>query len=185
LKTVTAVVLVVVAVLLTSAVFYAVTVYTPKSTPVKPTPTPTSTSTTSPTPASSTPPPPATLTADIVATAVSDAPDVSGSQVLVINGTVTNNSPNTAYNVGLHAFAGGSYEFPYFTPLPAINLTVPLASGTYGQNYANANTPITYALSTLAPYQSVSFNITIIPWASSQEPVLNGINVTTVWSNMP
>jgi hypothetical protein len=182
MKTVTVIGIVILAVVLTSAVWYTVIFNAPKSTPIaRPTTIPTATLT--PTPIVSLAP--ATVTANVVASAVSVAPLVSAGQVLVINGTVTNNSPNTAYNVGLHATASGSYEFPYASTLPAINLTVPIASGEYGQNYVNANTPTTYVLSTLAPYQSVFVSITITPWASSQEPVLSNVNVVLVWANTP
>ncbi len=42
-----------------------------------------------------------------------------------------------------------------------------------------------YTLSTLTPYQSVSINIKILPDYQSEEPNLQGTNVTLVWSNMP
>ena len=159
----------------------------PKSSPTPlPTMNPIATPTLSPTLTPiSTPVPVATVTANINATPTLVAPTTSAGEVLIINGTITNNSPNTAYNVGVRAFAIASYEFPFVSPLAAINITVPIASGTYSMKYITAETVVTYPLTTLTPYQSVPINITIIPNASSQEPVLSDVNATLVWSNMP
>ncbi len=145
---------------------------TPSPQPTAPKPSPTLTPTSTP---ASTSVPVATVTANINATPTRVAPN-SGGDVLIINGTVTNNSPNTAYNVGLRVTAFGS-----FTLLPAqevIDMTIPISSGTYAMG-------TDYALSTLTPHQSVPVNITIVPYYSSQEPMLSGVNVTVVWSNMP
>jgi hypothetical protein len=171
MKTVTALTFITIAVILTSAFWYAIIANTPKSTPiVNPTATPTATPT-------STSPPAATVTANISVTAnlqLNGSLPNSGDN-LIINGTVTNNSPNTAYNVGLKVFAE-AVVLAY--PRTVIDVTIPVKSGTY-------NTDTKYTLSTLTPFQSVSIEIIIYPDYQSKEPNLQGANVTLVWSNTP
>jgi hypothetical protein len=99
----------------------------------------------------------------------------SNNWAILINGTVTNSSPNTAYGVGLHVFASAD---PALYPFEEdVDVTVPVASGTY-------NATSTYGLSTILPNQSVSINIEIIPLAAlSEMAVLEEATVTLVWSN--
>ena len=120
--------------------------------------------------------PVATVTADINFKVV-DLTVGSGHWVILINGTVTNDSPNTAYGVGLHVFAPADGALAAFEE--TIDVTVPVVSGTYDWNS-------TYGLSTLTPNQSVSVNIEMIPPPFlGERAVLSNTTVTSVWSNMP
>ena len=116
----------------------------------------------------------ATVTANLNLKWVDTTPG-SGHWVILINGTVTNVSPNTAYDAGLHVFAEAD---PALYPFEeTIDVTVPLASGTY-------DAKSTYALSTIPPNQSFSVNIEIIPPAALSElTVIRNANMTIVWSN--
>jgi hypothetical protein len=103
-------------------------------------------------------------------------------QYIIVNGTVTNDSPNIAYNVGLNVTAWGVQRVPDFSvnqnvPYNVINVTVPISSGTYVNGES-------YPLSTLAAHQSVQIDITIV---CSYDPSLTmGSPFTTVfWSNVP
>lgn len=168
MKTTVATAIVIIAVLLTSVVWFELTM-PPNTTPVlNPTSSPTATSTASPKV------PEATVTANINATPTLVSPNTSAGEVLIINGTVTNNSPNTAYNVGLNVTAFGTFSI--IPSQEVINIVVPISSGTYDSG-------IIYPLSTLTPYQSVPINITIMPNLASHEPTLDGVTVTLVWSN--
>lgn len=123
---------------------------------------------------SSTPTPVATITADIVATPTPVVP--GGGDVLIIKGTVTNDSPNTAYDVGLNVTAQASILMLGYPNV--IDMIVPASSG----EYAMGND---YELSTLAPNQSVAIDIKIIPYYQSQSPQLENVNVAAIWSNPP
>jgi hypothetical protein len=117
-----------------------------------------------------------TIIANIIATPTFVSPNTSAGQVLIINGTVTNQGPNTEYNVGLNVTAFGSFSL-----LPSqevIDMTVPINSGTYAMG-------TDYSLSTLTPNEVIPVTITIIPKLSSQEPMLSNVNVTVSWSNKP
>lgn len=172
MKNLTKAVLVIILIAIVSSVIYLqieTENLTPKaSVTVHSTPSPTL----SPTPTSSPVPTPSPLPASVTA----DVNYTESGSALVINGTVTNKSPNTAYNVGLYVLAAG--QFALLPSQTVIDMTVPIASGTYSNGE-------TQTLSTLAPYQSVHIDITVIPNLSSQEPGLYGINATVVWSNMP
>jgi hypothetical protein len=154
---------------------------------LSPTSTPTSGLTPTTTPTSN--PSPANVTADLQTTTI--RPPIG--YYLSINGTVTNNSPNTAYNVGLRASAVGS---PFVQTVILINMTVPVVSAEYGQYSDNTAARIQasadgsqnivsneFPLSTLAPYQSVHFEIKMYPQYQSESAVLRDITVTLVWSN--
>lgn len=121
--------------------------------------------------------PVANLSSNITVTSIRNFNDSSylEGDYLSINGTVTNDSPNTAYDAGLKVSAA-AIVLAY--PRTVIDVTVPTESGTY-------NTNTNYTLSTLTPYQSVTIKIIIYPDYQSQEPSLQGANVTLVWSNMP
>jgi hypothetical protein len=184
MKTVIAAALVVVAVLLTSAVWY-IAIGNPHFTQnTRPTATPYSTPTLTPSPTLSPTPtlvPAAHVTAEINAIPSYELPNYTpnSGDYLLINGTVTNNSPNIAYNVGLKVTAT---EATLTHTGNAIDMVVPITSATYGQTSASE---IVYApLSTLLPYQSIPIVIEINPYAPSETPTLNNINVTVVWSNM-
>jgi len=150
----------------------------PTPTPtIAPTPTPNltarPTSTPSPTPTAN---PVATVTANLNLKVVDLNPG-NGNWVILINGTVTDDSPNTAYGVGLHVFAPADGALAPFEE--TVDVTVPIVSGTYNWN-------TTYGLSTLTPNQSVTIYIEIIPPAKLAElSVINNATVTMVWSNMP
>ena len=127
------------------------------------------------TPVSSQPP------AANVTAVLSDAENTNGSysgDYLSINGTVTNNSPNVAYNVGIKVTALEST--PAFTGT-ALNVTVPIASAKYNLLFSQGELPFT--LTTLTPYQSVPVVIELAPFSASETPCLYDINVTLVWSN--
>jgi|GEM_PF-4522627 hypothetical protein len=121
------------------------------------------------------PPPATTVTASISAT---PSLQLNGSlpnsgDTLIINGTVTNNSTNTAYDVGLKVSAEALVLGQFRT---VIDVTIPIESGTY-------NSGAYYPLSTLAPNETVAINAVIYPYYPSQEPNLQGANVALVWSN--
>jgi hypothetical protein len=146
-------------------------------TPSQSTPTSTISSTPSPTPNES----PASVTADISYIPVSVAPNGEGGQYLVINGTVTNNSPNIANDVGLHVFAIGRNGRLLNSPSTTYNVidfTIPLKSGIY-----DAANPPTESFPSLAPYQTTNINITIYPLVPSFEPIIENVTTTVVWSN--
>jgi cytoskeletal protein RodZ len=174
MKAMTITVIVIVVLVLATGLWYTQT-HMPRSTPA-PTPTPTPTPTATPTPTSTSTPtgPAATVTANLNLKRV-DATPGSGHWVLLINGTVANDSPNIAYGVGLHVFSladGALYPFE-----EDVDVTVPVASGTY-------NATSTYALSTIPPNQTVPVNIEIIPPnAAGEWRVLDDATVTVVWSN--
>jgi hypothetical protein len=152
---------------------------TPKSNGLVDTPTPIL----SPTPPpilSPTPPPnppltPAKVTSNISITPIRNFNDTSFPEgdYLLINGSVTNNSTNTAYNVGLKVFDVALVLAHYTT---VIDVTVPIKSGLY-------NTGENYVLSTISANQTVPISIMINPDYQSQEPDLQNYNVTLVWSN--
>jgi hypothetical protein len=91
---------------------------------------------------------------------------------LVLNGNVTNKSPNTLYNVGLHVYSWG-YPFIQGGPETLIDDVVPIASGTY-PNYQELK------LSTLEPYQTISVIITIYSNYDERTPTLYGNTVTVI-----
>jgi hypothetical protein len=174
MKPIVAIALIIIAVLLTSVVWYMLIVANQNANlSSNPLPTPKLNSTSTPSPSAI---PPATVKANIIATPTLLSPTTSAGEILVINGTVTNNSPNTAYNVGLNVTAFGTFSI--IPSQEVMNIVVPISSGTYGSG-------IIYPLSTLTPYQSVPINITIMPILASHEPTLNGVTVTLVWSNAP
>ena len=141
---------------------------TPNSSSPMPTSTPLPTSKPTPTPSST-----SLTTANVVASL-----DYVSSWYLIINGTVTNNSPNIAYDVGLHVTAYGS---PFGLKEKIIDMTVPITSDLYAQN----RPPDTYPLSTLTPYQSVPIEIELRPFYQSRTPTLIDIKITLVCSNTP
>jgi|WetSurMetagenome_2_1015567.scaffolds.fasta_scaffold95139_2 hypothetical protein len=103
--------------------------------------------------------------------------------IVLVNGTVTNNSTNTAYNVGLlvTAYSTSSY-YPYVYNLGAI---VPLVSGNYYDDRGitrSANSTAVGNLTGLSPYQTVKVSITVYPTDSKS---LHDPQVRPVWSNMP
>jgi hypothetical protein len=59
-----------------------------------------------------------------------------------------------------------------------IDMTVPIISGTYYNGEGNQT------LSILDPSQTIPITIKVYPYYQSQEPNLQGANVTLVWSNM-
>lgn len=141
---------------------------TDKTVPTPPSPEPTPNPEPQPTPT----PPAATVNAILNAT------QISNGYYLLVNGTVTNNSSNTAYDVGLHITAGG-YPIARYETL--IDMTVPITSAQYFQNsqVSEKKSP----LSTLTPYQTIPVEIKVFPIYQSRTPTLYGISVTLVWSN--
>jgi hypothetical protein len=121
-----------------------------------------------------------TPTANVTAV-LSNAENTNGSysgDYLSINGTVTNNSPNVAYNVGIKVTALEST--PEYTGT-AINVTIPITSATYAGEYTQPG--LIHALTTLTPYQSVPVVIALYPLDPNETPALYDINVTLAWSN--
>jgi hypothetical protein len=113
---------------------------------------------------------------------------------LLINGTITNNNPNLAYNVGLSVSARGTPFWGSYNII-LINMTLPINSATYAQYSDNTAAMIqstadgsqtivssNFPLSTLAPNQSIPIEIRILPLCQSETATLRGINVTLVWS---
>jgi hypothetical protein len=144
---------------------------------MKPTPTPTITPSPSPTPFV----PPASVISDL-----NYSIGLSSNQrtdIVLVNGTVTNNSTNTAYNVGLlvTAYSTSSY-YPYVYNLGAI---VPLVSGSYYDDRGVTrleNSTKVGNLTTLSPYQTVTVSIMVYPTDGKS---LHDSQVRPVWSNMP
>jgi hypothetical protein len=105
---------------------------------------------------------------------------------LLLSGTVTNNSTNTQYNVGLKVFADGYPIVGNPNKLTLINLTIPIDSGTYMQTSdgtASLNGGVSTSLfpqSTLNPNQSVAIEIMIYPLYQSQTPTLYDFTVDLI-----
>lgn len=132
-------------------------------------------------------------TANLVAT-LNETHVQTGGDYLLINGTVTNESPNTAWAAGLKVYATS-----YFTPNvagTAINMTVPVASAAYMQDSANtaereqtkANgtqevVSSDFPLVPLIPYEKVQVAVTIIPFGHLEDLNFASCNVTLVWAN--
>ena len=175
MKAMTITVIVIVAFVLAAGLWYAQTHMDRYARPPTSTPAPTPTATLTPTAAPTVPPTAsaATVTANLNQKVVDTSPG-SGHWVIHINGTVANDSPTTAYGVGLHMVAAADPAlFPFEVNM---DVTVPAASGTY-------NATSNYALSTIPPNQSVSINIEIIPPAGLSElTVMESATVTAVWS---
>jgi hypothetical protein len=160
---------------ITSLSYYVVNQKNETQNSPSPTPTPTSETASKPTPKTYTTP-----SSSVVAAYLSIEPSGSaatGENYLMISGNVTNTTPNTLYNVGLQVY---SFGYPY-TALPIeetlINVTIPIASGTYYNEH--------YTLSQLAPYTSVELTIKIIPDIAYRTPTLYGNDVSVVWTNSP
>ncbi len=182
MKAITITVIVIAVLVLAAGLWYTQThmahsTQTPSPTPTAPTPT-TATATPTLTAAPTLTPttPASTVTGNLSIKGVNAKPG-SNDWVILINGTVTNDSPNTAYGVGLHVFSEGD---PALYPFEeTVDVTVPAASGTY-------NATNTYGLSTIPPNQSIPINIEIIPPAALGEwRVTENAAVTVVWSNTP
>jgi hypothetical protein len=190
MKTSTVIVLIVVTVVLTSAVWYLAT--TNQNVPIHnatPTPSTAVTTTTNPTNVSYLP---TTVTSDLTSTHIR-----SNGDYLLINGTVTNSSPNTAYNVGLNVYATSFIDG--FNRGVAINMVVPIVSHEYvqlspttaAQSFTQEGDAIivsnVFPLTTLAPHESVPIIIKIYPIGQSEDSEFlgSGATVTLVWANMP
>ncbi|MCW4030502.1 MAG: hypothetical protein NWE92_12755 [Candidatus Bathyarchaeota archaeon] len=121
------------------------------------------------------------LTANVAYTPVNVGPMGDG-QYLKISGSITNNGPNTAYNVGLDVLAighSGRLAFLYLGSYDVINATVPAASGIY-----DCSKPLTDSFPSLAPYQKITFDITVYPDFGVAEPFIDQVTITPV-SNVP
>ena len=141
---------------------------------VTPTPIPTSTPTSTPMPIPTPSPTIISLSGEVSAILNT----FTGVGSLGINGTVTNNSPNPVYNVGLKIYADG-YPILMAGKQVLINTTVPIASATYIM--PSNNLP----LSTLTPSQSIPVAIYVIAEYQSETPTLYDVTVTLIWSNSP
>jgi hypothetical protein len=121
------------------------------------------------------------LTANVTYTPV--GPTGEG-QYLKINGYITNNSPNTAYNVGLDVLAIGQggrlARYLGVDSITLVNSTIPAKSGIYDESK-----PITDSFPSFAPYQTINFDITIYPAAAHVEPVFDQVTITPVSTNLP
>jgi hypothetical protein len=113
----------------------------------------------------------ANVTANISVTSISNFHDTSIPQgvYLLINGTVTNNSP-IACGAGLHVIA---YAVPIDRVEAVIGNTVPIQSGTYDTN-------TNYNLTKLNPYQTVTITIRVLPNYQSEIAYLMYPKVTIV-----
>ena len=92
---------------------------------------------------------------------------------LWITGTATNKGLDTAYNVGLNVVA---YDI---NGNEILNITVPMAAGTYGNG--ESLTP----LITLAPLQQVDLQGTGVGIAIYHEGLANTWNLKAVWTDSP
>jgi len=153
----------------------------------KPTPIPTLSSTPSPTPYV----PPANVIGVLNSTSEARAPPYTG-YVIFINGTVTNDSPNTAHNVGLlvdvtshqYPIQGSQLVVPLATEVPLVNGSYEYSYGGLEQILNPPQGPLVdnLTLSTLSPNQTIYLSIAIYP-----EITLYGIaniNVTPYWTNI-
>lgn len=95
----------------------------------------------------------------------------------MILGNITNATPNTLYNVGLHVYSFGYLYMAQPIEETLIDVTVPISSDTYGNGQ--------YTLSTLNPYESLQITIKIIPYLAYRTPTLYGNEVSVVWTNSP
>jgi hypothetical protein len=120
----------------------------------------------------------------------------TGGDYLLINGTVTNDSPNTAWSVGLKVYATAYFNLVSLGI--AINMTVPVASATYMQDSAStayreqtndngtANVVSSdFLLTPLTPYEKVHIVIEIVPFAQYEDLNFTSCNVTLIWANPP
>jgi hypothetical protein len=103
-------------------------------------------------------------------------------QYIFLNGTVTNDSPSTAYNVGLNVTQCAVKTVPYGTvnnnsPVKMVNVIVPINSGTYSYDGS-------FNLPNLPAHESIQVNIVIVsPYDSSF--CYGSPYFTAVWSNSP
>ncbi len=149
------------------------------------TPTPTSAPTPSPSPTPTSSPEATTVLAPTPLHIGSDSAvyadifvtPIGGNELsyLLITGNVTNNSPNTLHDVGLHIY---SFGYPFIGPNEEtlINTTVPISSGSYG----GSGQP---TLSILSPHESVSVNIQVHSMYEYRSPILYGNEVKLVWTS--
>lgn len=191
MKRLTAAAIIIIVVILVSAVWYTQT-YEPKPTPITQNPTPNPTlsqivnASSSPTPK----PRPTSVTGDLNVTyssADSDIVVINGvpSLPILINGTITNNGANTAYNVGLAASADTSMTQAGLWLTHALNTTIPIVSGTYdanGRMLSDNGSTVNVSFSNLAPNQSVTVSIAV--YAHAIRGLIN-VRVNPVWSDTP
>ncbi len=155
--------------ILAATIFWYGLPYLPKSTP----------STTSSTGINE---PPANVTAFLIYTLDSHT------DVVFVNGTVTNDSPNTAYNVGIAIDSTTWATVTYPSLQQGGTVIVPLINGSYNEqgNFINKSTSPTWyektPLSNLQPCQSVHVSIAFYPFVN-KGLLVNA--VTAVWSNKP
>ena len=125
---------------------------------------------------------PSALPAANVTSDLSYAENSNGSlngDFLLINGTVTNDSPNGALDVGIRVTAMESTSGYSGT---AINETVPVISSIYPSDFSLGK--MNTALTPLIPaHQSANVTIELYPYVQSETPTLYDINVTVIWSN--
>ena len=134
------------------------------------TPTPSTTSNPTSTPAT-TPKIPSAYT-EVPSTIVTTHLQVSDQNVgLVIIGNITNDTPNTLYNLGLHVY---SYGYPYFQTTPTIMLDTVISMASDDNTHYSTKEPLT----TLAPHETISVYI-IIP-SDPRGTTLYGNEVTVV-----
>jgi hypothetical protein len=156
--------------------------------------TPLSTVTISPTPSpmntSSSPIPPIGVTSNLNVTYSSADSDVilingAPSLAILVNGTITNNGANTAYNVGLAVSADTSMVNAEPLLTQAVNATIPLVSGTYnanGQMLSNDGSVVSVPFSNLSPNQSVTVSIAVYAHVIHG---LTDVRVNPIWSDTP
>ncbi len=90
---------------------------------------------------------------------------------LVISGNVTNNTPNTLSNLGLHVYSWG-YPLYQTTRETILETIIPIASGTV--NTTN------HTLTTMSPYETLTVQIVIPADYGSRAITLYGNEVTVV-----
>jgi hypothetical protein len=142
---------------------------------VSPTSSPTPNPTPTPTSKTYTTPPSSPVAADLIIIPYGSA--ATAEDYLLISGNVTNKTPNTLYNFGLHVY---SFGYPFMAQpieVTLINVTVPIASGPYSNGQ--------HMMSTLAPHESIQITIKIIPDLAYRTPTLYGNDVSVVWTNSP
>ena len=133
-----------------------------------PTPSTTPNPTTNPTTTSTIPSGYTEVPSTIVTTQlkVSDRSD----QFLII-GNVTNNTPNTLYNLGFHIYA---YGYPYFQTTPTTMLDTVISMASDNNTHYSKDKPLT----TLAPHETISVLILIPP--DLRHTTLYGCEATVV-----
>jgi hypothetical protein len=104
----------------------------------------------------------------------------TNSDVILINGTISNNNPNITYSVGLLVTAVSNSSHP---PYIHLGVVVPPISGSYndkGERVSASSSSGNLSLTKLSPHQNVTVSITVYPTESKS---LKDPHVRPVWTD--